>query len=143
MNAKKLSIFLAGFLWVLVAFRIGSRGIEWLSPYLANPDWKLSFLIFSFLIAFFKATKVLKKSCERNLANLEKIQEKTSHYFFGWLILYGKKGIILISIMIGLGIGLRYLRAIGIDSFNIFPFIYIGIAGALLLGSQYYFKALK
>ena len=83
MNAKKLSIFLAGLIWVLVAFRIRLRSIEWLSPYLANPDWKLSFLIFSFLIAFFKATKVLKKSCERNLANLEKIQEKTSHYFFG------------------------------------------------------------
>ena len=44
--------------------------------------------------------------------------------------------------MIGLGFLLRYLRTLGADPYNIFGFIYLGIALALAIGSTFYFKAL-
>ena len=46
----------------------------------------------------------------------------------------------MISLMIGLGFLLRYLRDIGLDSYNIFGFIYAAIALGLALASRYYFS---
>lgn len=143
MNAKKVSIFLAGFMWLLVAIRIGWRAWGWLQPYFQEPDWKLSLLLVSFIIAGGKAFTVLKKAAARNIANVDQIQEKPLHYVIGWLILYSVKGIIFILLMIGLGFLLRYLRTIGADPYNIFGFIYLGISLALAIGSTFYFKVLK
>ncbi len=142
MNAKNISVFIAGLLWLLVAIRIGSRGITWLEPYFANPDWKLTFLLVSLVIGILKATTVLKKSATRNLANIDQIHETFGDYALGWLKLYGKKGTIMILLMIGIGIALRYWREAGGDPYNIFGFIYLGIAIGLGLGSTYYFKYL-
>ena len=142
MNAKNISVFIAGFVWLLVALRIGSRGITWLEPYFMNPDWKLIFLLVSVVIGYLKGTTVLKKAANRNLANLPQIEEKPLDYCFGWLKLYGKIGTIMISLMILIGISLRYWRAVGGDPYNVFGFIYLGIALGLGLGSTYYFKYL-
>ena len=142
MSAKKVSIFLAGFVWLLVAFRIGARAFNWLQPYFQEPNWKLSLLVLSLIIAGGKAFTVLKKAAERNLGNVDKIEEKPLHYVIGWLILYNVKGIIFISLMIGLGFFLRYLRTLGADPFNIFGFIYLGISLAIAIGSSFYFKEL-
>jgi hypothetical protein len=143
MNAKKVSIFLAGFIWLLVAFRIGGRAIDWLQPYFQEPNWKLSLLLVSLIIAGGKAFTVLKKAAARNLGNIDKVKETPINYFIGWLILYNTKGVVFISLMIGLGFFLRYLRSIGADPYNIFGFIYLGIALALAIGSFFYFKELK
>lgn len=143
MNAKKVSIFLAGFMWLLVAIRIATRACAWLEPYIQEPDWRLSFFLLSLIIAGGKAFTVLKKAAIRNLGNLDQIEEKPLHYVIGWLILYSVKGVVFIILMIGLGFLLRYLRTIGADPFNIFGFIYMGIAGALAIGSTFYFKELK
>jgi hypothetical protein len=142
LNAKNISIFIAGFIWLLVALRIGSRGISWLMPYFENPSWKLIFLLVSILIGFAKGTTVLRKAAERNLSNLGDIRETPMNYLFGWLKIYGTKGTIMISLMIAIGIGLRFWRANGGDPYNIFGFIYLGIALGLLIGSSYYFKSL-
>lgn len=141
-NAKNISIFIAGLIWLLVAIRIGSRGMNWLNPYFENPDWKLIFLLVSLIIGYIKATTVLRKAAERNLKNLDKVEEKAINYFFGWLKIYGIKGSIIILLMIVIGISLRYIRSIGGDPNNIFGFIYLGIAIGLGLGSTYYFKRL-
>lgn len=143
MSAKKVSIFLAGFIWLLVAFRIGARAYTWLQPYFQEPNWKLSLLLVSLLIAGGKAFTVLKKAAARNIANIDQVEEKPLHYFIGWLILYSTKGVIFIALMIGLGFFLRYLRSIGADTYNIFGFIYLGISLALAIGSTFYFKVLK
>lgn len=88
-----------------------------------------------------KANTVLKKAVLRNLSNLDKIPNKIWAYFFGWIILYNKKGLIFISLMIGLGIGLRYLREFhNADPYNIFGFIYLGIGLALIRASLFYFE---
>lgn len=143
MNAKKVSIFLAGFMWLLVAIRIGSRAYAWLAPYFENPDWKLSLFLLSLIIAGGKAFTVLKKAAARNIGNVSKIEEKPLHYAIGWLILYSVKGVVFIVLMIGLGFLLRFLKSIGADPYNIFGFIYFGIALALAIGSTFYFKELS
>lgn len=142
LNAKNISIFIAGFIWLLVALRIGSRGVNWLIPYFENPSWKLIFLLVSVIIGMGKGMTVLRKAAERNLSHLQNIEENMLNYFIGWLKIYGVKGSVMISLMIGIGIGLRYWRSVGGDPFNIFGFIYLGIALGLLIGSSYYFKAL-
>ena len=97
MNAKKVSIFLAGFMWLLVAIRIGNRAMTWLEPYFQEPNWKLSLLLLSFIIAGGKAFTVLRKAAERNLGNIDQIEEKPLHYVIGWLILYSVKGIVFMA----------------------------------------------
>ena len=62
MNTKSFSVILAATIWLLVAYRIGSRGIEWLNPYFQHPDWHLALLGLSVLIGFLKGSTVLKKS---------------------------------------------------------------------------------
>jgi hypothetical protein len=71
---------------------------------------------------------------------LPKIDERPINYVIGFLILFGVKGSVMISLMIGLGFLLRFLRDIGLDSFNIFGFIYAAIALGLALASRYYFS---
>jgi hypothetical protein len=98
--------------------------------------------VVSILIAIGKSATVLKKSVNRNLGNLHKISNDDSKdYFLGVFKLFGVKGLILIILMIALGFLLRYLKAIGLDPYNVFGFIYLGISGALILGSLNYFKA--
>jgi len=143
MNTKNFSIFMAGFVWLLVAWRIGLRGFSWIQPYIEKPDWHLSLLLVSVLIGVLKATTVLRKAAQRNLANVDKISNNPINYFVGWLILYNVKGVVFISLMIGLGYGLRYLRSLGADPYNLFGFLYLGIALAIGAASFYYFASLK
>jgi hypothetical protein len=143
MNTRNFSIFLAGFIWLLVAIRIGYRGLLWLKPYFVEPDWRLSLLVFSFLIGMLKAFTVLKKAAYRNMANIEKISDNPLNYFIGWLIIYGFKGTLMISFMIGLGFSLRYLKSIGWDQYNLFGFLYLGIALGIAIASGFYFRKLK
>lgn len=141
-STKKVSIFIAGFIWLLVAIRIGYRAIGWLEPYFAEPSWKLSLLFVSLIIAGGKAFTVLKKAANRNISQAQELNNSPLNYFIGWLKLYGTRGIILIILMIGLGFLLRYLKTIGADPYNIFGFIYLGISLALAIGSAFHFKAL-
>jgi hypothetical protein len=110
-GARKFSLFLAGLIWISVGLRIGSRGLVWLEPYFQNPDWHLALLALSILIGLAKALTVLRKAVIRNTGNLDKIDDKKlAHYFIGWLILFGKRGSIVIGLMIFLGISLRYAK---------------------------------
>lgn len=142
MTARRFSLVLAGIIWLAVALRIASRGWHWIQPYFQPPQWQLALLIVSVLIGVLKARTVLRKASERNIGNLNRVDNKNPlHFLFGWLIIYGKRGTVMILIMIGLGIGLRHLREIGYDPFNIYGFIYLGIATGLALSSLYYFEA--
>jgi len=145
MGARKFSLFLAGLSFGFVGLRIGSRGLAWLEPYIQEPDWHLGLLALSILIGLAKALTVLKKAVIRNTGNLDKIQDKKfAHYIIGWLILFGKKGSILISLMILLGFGLRFAKEnLGADPYNIFGFIYLGIGMGIFGASFFYFQALK
>lgn len=144
MNTRQFSLYLAGSIWLLVALRIAARGLEWLSPYLSQPSWQLVFLPIAIVLGILKSRTVLKKASLRNISNLEKVSlEKRSHYLYGWLLLYGMRGTITIGLMIGLGLGLRALRASGQDPLNLFGFIYLAVALGLGLSSAYYFKAAK
>ncbi|MCE2929407.1 MAG: hypothetical protein LW817_07240 [Candidatus Caenarcaniphilales bacterium] len=144
MNTRNFSVFLAGLIWALVGIRIISRGLPWLEPYFSQPDWHLSLLLVSLIIAGGKAFSVLKKAAARNLGNLEKISDKPINYLIGWLILYNVKGCVFIALMMGLGIGLRHLREFHhADPYNLFGFLYLGIGLALVIGSSFYFKALQ
>lgn len=145
MGARKFSLFLAGLIWISVGLRIGSRGLKWIEPYLQEPDWHLLLLVLSIAIGLAKALTVLRKAVIRNTGNIDKIEDKKLlHYFTGWLILFGKKGTIMISIMIALGLGLRYARNhLGADPYNIFGFIYLGIGLGLIGASFFYFRAIK
>ena len=143
MNSKKISIFIAGFIWLMVALRIGGRAMGWLEPYFQEPSWQLGLLVVSVIIGFGKAFSVLKKSVARNLANTDSLENKPMDYALGWLKLYGKKGVILILLMIGLGFLLRFLKTIGADPYNLFGFLYMGVALALAIGSGFYFKEIK
>lgn len=135
---------MAGIIWILVGIRIGSRGLAWLQPYFENPDWRLLFLVLSIIIGLAKALTVLKKAVQKKLPNLEKIDDHPINYFIGWIKLFGPAGCILISLMIGIGVTLRWLRAnLNADPNNIFGFIYLGIAMALIGASIFYFKEIK
>lgn len=140
MSPAKFSLLVAGIIWLSVGLRIGNRAVEWLMPYFLNPTWMLSLLLISIALGYLKASTVLKKACLRNIANLPKIENTPINYLRGFLILFGVKGTIMISLMIGLGYLLRFLREIGLDSYNIFGFIYAGIALGLALASRYYFS---
>ncbi len=144
MNPRTFSLFIAGCLWIAVGLRIGSRGLNWLQPYFEQPDWHLGLLAVSVLIGLAKALTVLRKVVVRNTnTNLEKIDDKPINYLIGWLILLGKHSSIAIILMIGIGFGLRYWKTQGGDPYNIFGFIYLGIAIALIGSSVFYFKAIK
>lgn len=144
MSTRRFSLIFAGLLWLAVALRIGSRGITWLQPYFAKPDWHLALLAVSILIGLGKALTVLRKAVNRNLNNLENIDDNPINYLIGWLKLFGIRGAVMISLMIGIGIGLRYLREYhNADPYNIFGFIYLGIALGLGFGSIFYFRAVK
>jgi hypothetical protein len=154
MGAKNFSVLLAGLIWMLVGLRIGLRAVPWLTPYISDIDFsrsgldflmhldpKLALFLASIIIAILKAKTVLKKAFLRNMGNLDKISESPHNYLTGWLILYGVKGSVMISIMIGIGFALRYLRGLGLDTHNIFGFIYLGIALGLFLAGFYYINA--
>jgi hypothetical protein len=140
MTPARFSLLIAGLIWLSVGLRIGNRAVQWLTPYFEQPSWMLLFLILSVAVGVLKATTVLKKACLRNISNLPKIDERPINYLTGFLILFGVKGSVMISLMIGLGFLLRYLRDLGLDSFNIFGFIYAAIALGLALASRYYFS---
>lgn len=142
MNTRNFSLFIAGMIWLFVAYRIGYRGMTWLQPYFENPDWRLSLLVVSILIAFLKAFTVLKKAALRNIGNIDKISDNPINYLIGWLVLFGVKGSLMISLMIGLGLGLRYFKFHGWDPYNLFGFLYIGIALGIAIGSSFYFQKL-
>lgn len=144
MSTRKFSLVIAGLLWIAVAVRIGSRGITWLQPYFTKPDWHLALLVLSILIGLAKAFTVLRKAVNRNLGNLENIDDNPINYLIGWLKLFGVRGTVMISLMIAIGIGLRYLREYqNADPYNIFGFIYLGIALGIGFASIFYFKAIK
>ena len=144
MCTRKFSLLIAGIIWILVGIRIGSRAAGWLEPYFQEPNWMLSLIVVSVLIAFIKSKTVLRKAVERNINNnLDKIDDKPINYLIGWLRLFGSKGITIISLMIGLGFLLRWLKSIGYDPYNIFGFIYLGISLALIFASRYYFGSIK
>jgi hypothetical protein len=144
MSTRNFSLLTAGIIWILVGIRIGSRGLTWLQPYFENPDWKLSFLALSLIIGLAKGLTVLRKAVQKKLSNLEKIDDHPSNYLIGWLKLFGSSGTIIIILMIGIGITLRYLRNhLNADPNNIFGFIYLGIAIALIGASIFYFREIK
>lgn len=144
MSTRNFSLIVAGLIWILVGIRIGSRGLEWLAPYFNEPDWRLSFLVFSVLIGLAKGLTVLRKAVQKKLSNLEKIDDHPSNYLIGWIKLFGLSGCIIILLMIAIGFTLRYLRNnLNADPNNIFGFIYLGIAMALIGASVFYFKALE
>lgn len=141
MTPARFSLLVAGLIWLSVGFRIGSRAVQWLMPYFENPSWMLLLLIISVLLGILKSNTVLKKACLRNIGNLPKIDNSSPiNYFRGFLILFGVKGTVMISLMIGIGFFLRFLRGIGYDPFNIFGFIYVAIALGLALASRFYFS---
>lgn len=143
MNTRRFSLMLAGLLWLLVALRIGSRSINWLEPYFAEPNWMLLLIPVSLFVGYMKASKMLAKSIKRSVDNLDKIDDQFINYFIGWLKLMGIKGFLIISLMIGLGFGLRHLKTIGFDPYNLYGFVYLAVAFALLYGSSFYFKEAK
>lgn len=141
MKSQEISILIAGSIWALVGVRIGLRSLQWLEPYMNPPSWQLIFLVLSVAVGFFKAGKLLKKSVARSLDNLSKVPNDISGYLFGWLRLYGTKGVVIVGLMIGLGFLLRALKASGFDPYNIYGFVYFAVAFALLYGSSFYFNA--
>ncbi|NQY78745.1 MAG: hypothetical protein HRT47_00350 [Candidatus Caenarcaniphilales bacterium] len=140
MTPARFSLLLAGIIWLSVGFRIGSRAMGWLEPYFVEPNWMLSLLFVSLLIGVIKSSTVLKKACLRNIENVDKIDSNPLNYLKGFLILFGARGIITILLMIALGFLLRFLKEIGYDPYNIFGFIYMGIALALAFASRFYFS---
>ncbi len=143
MSTQRFSLILAGSIWLLVALRIGSRAIDWLSPYATHLSWQLALLPVAVILGVLKSRTVLKKAANRNIGNLTKVKNEPGYYLYGWLLLYGIHGTITISLMIALGIGLRALRAAGNDPMNIFGFIYLAVALGLGLSSLYYFEAAR
>ena len=101
MNTKKFSLLIAGLIWVWVGIRIGNRAIDWLEPYYNPPNWQLVFILVSLALGYLKATTILKKSVNRSLGNTDKLDDHFSNYIIGWLKLFGVRGTIVISLMIG------------------------------------------
>ncbi|MBT6842947.1 MAG: hypothetical protein HOA17_04005 [Candidatus Melainabacteria bacterium] len=143
MNPRNFSLLIAGFLWIAVGLRIGKRGLGWLEPYFQTPDWHLYLLGLSLIIGLAKAFTVLRKAVNRRIETLAEIDDQPLNYLVGWLKLLGPRGIIVIGIMIGLGFGLRFWRESGGDPYNIFGFIYLGIAIGLIGSSAFFFKAIN
>jgi len=147
MNARNISLVLAGSIWLAVALRIGNRALTWMQPYFDNFslqafDWRLLLILVSIAIGIAKSNTVLRKAALRNIGNSSQLANGITDYIFGWLKLFGIKGSIVISLMIALGFGLRALRDMGCDPFNLFGFLYLGVALALLLSARFYFEAL-
>lgn len=144
MNTRNFSLVVAACLWIAVGFRIGSRGLSWLQPYFEKPDWHLALLALSIIIGIVKALTILRKVVIRNTTNnLEKIDDSPINYLIGWIKLLGFQSCIMITLMMGLGIGLRFWRNHGGDPYNIFGFFYLGIALALAGSSFFYLKAIE
>lgn len=143
MNTRSFSLFIIGTLWITVGIRIASRGLSWLEPYFQEPDWHLSLLALSLIIGLAKALTVLRKTVNRRLEKVSDIDDSPINYLVGWLKLLGARGLIVISLMIGIGFSLRFWRDHGGDPFNIFGFIYLGIAIALAGSSIFFFRAIK
>ena len=97
----------------------------------------------SLIIGLAKAFTVLRKAVNRRIETLAEIDDQPLNYLVGWLKLLGPRGIIVIGIMIGLGFGLRFWRESGGDPYNIFGFIYLGIAIGLIGSSAFFFKAIN
>lgn len=143
MNTRNVSLAICGIIWILVGLRIASRGLNWLQPYFDNPDWHLWLLGLSLLIGLAKAMTVLRKAVNKRIDKIDIIDDAIANFFIGWIKLLGTGGVIIISIMIAIGFGLRYAREyMGADPYNIFGFIYLGIAIALIGSSGFYFKAI-
>ena len=143
MNTRQISLLIAGLLWIAVGLRIASRGLTWLEPYFQQPDWHLALLGLSVIIGIVKAMTVLRKAVQRRIDKADEIDDSPINYLIGWIKLLGSRGVIVITIMICIGIGLRFWRSHGGDPFNIFGFIYLGIALALISSSIFFFKAIK
>ena len=143
MNPRNFSLFVCGCIWIAVGIRVGRRGLAWLEPYFQNPDWHLWLLALSLIIGLAKAFTVLRKAVNRRLASLGEIDDHPINYFIGWIKLLGPRGVIVISLMIGIGLGLRFWRESGGDPYNIFGFFYLGIAIGLLGSSSFFFKAIN
>lgn len=143
MSAKNFSLIIAGLMWILVGLRIATRALSWMDNYFQNPDWHLALLLISVAIGVGKSNTVLKKAVCRKLENIHELANTPINYCFGWAKMFGVKGVVLILGMIGLGFGLRYLRDLGCDPFNLLPFLYLGVALALALASRFYFQNIK
>lgn len=143
MNTRKVSLFIAACLWLAVGFRIACRGLDWLEPYFQTPDWHLGLLLISVIVGLAKAFFVLRKVVNRRIDRIGDIDDSPINYLIGWVKLLGLHGVIAISLMIGIGYGLRYLHYHGADPYNLFGFFYLGIAFALGGSSLFFFFAAK
>lgn len=141
MCTQKFSLRLAGLIWILVGIKIGSKAIAWLEPYYNPPNWQLVFILVSLVLGFLKARTVLRKAVARSLDNVTKVGKESINYLTGWLKLFGLRGVIVIALMIGLGIFLRYIKASGFDPYNLMGFLYLAVAFGLIGASSYYFIA--
>lgn len=149
-------IFLAGIIWLIIGMFLLSLGIHFILQALRNPafsliEGKFSLILFfnkfvsdrtqatililtlGLLIGYFKGKMVLVKSVQRQIKRIETLPKPASIR-----LLYSKGYYILVTLMICLGISLKFLP-ITIDTRGA---IDVTIGSALINGAMLYFRTL-
>lgn len=142
--------FLSGFLWLIAGFNLLPLGLrllvgtldpegsasspllDWLRPYFSQPEQAVQALIlFSLFIGFLKGRMILGKTVAREVTRINTLPSPAplSH-------LYGKKTVILILLMMGLGFSMRWM-SIPPDIRGV---IDVAVGAALINGAVLYFK---
>ena len=119
-------------LWVLGGLRLLWSGSFMLISQPITGFLLIISIVVALTIGSAKGHFLLSKTAQRSLDNLKLLENKMANYFIGWLKVLGKRGLIMISLMIVLGIVLgNFLPPFGRGLLR----ITIGIA--LIIGSYH------
>ena len=141
LNTRTL-LRLAGLVWIAVGLMLGTRGVLMLiAARSAQLPASLSAVCLSaglwLWVGRLKGRYVLILSAKRNRSRLERLGQAPPWSIFSlkmWLLVIG---------MIGLGVGLRKLAALGyLGGYTMIGGLYIGIGMALATSSRAYFERL-
>ena len=128
-------IIISGLIWFAIGLWLLNLGINFLVE--ASKDPRKAVIIFSetalfvllafaLLVGFFKGKFVLSKTVERNTARLKDANSLTALFTPAYLI--------LIAVMVGLGILVRFLPL------DVRGFVDVAIGAALVNGAMLYFR---
>lgn len=107
--------------------------LDSMAPYMGNLEQAaLVIVALGLFIGYFKGKFVLGKSAKRGIERIQSFPNPTS-----LSNIYSAKYYILLAIMIGLGMSMKYL---GVPS-DVRGFVDVAVGAALINGSMFYFKA--
>ncbi|MGL4331696.1 MAG: hypothetical protein ACRCSR_02680 [Bacteroidales bacterium] len=131
---KNILYLLAGLFWLIAGVNVVRIGVD----VMHDPESRLFVFLTLILIIFFLFFQfIFARIVRENVSRIEQLDDDRVHI---WLFM-DKKGYIIMSFMITLGVTVRYLNLLP-DFF--ISFFYIGLGGALTLTAfkyiPHYFK---